>query len=301
MDVAITGASGLIGRALQASLRDSGHRPVAMVRRPVAAGEDAIEWDPAGGRLDPASLEGFDAVVHLAGAGIGDKRWTAAYKNEVVRSRTGHTRLLSTTLAGLTRPPAVLVSGSAIGYYGDRKDDVLTEQDGPGDLFLSEVCVAWEGASRPASDAGIRVVNARTGIVLDARGGALPKLLPLFKLGLGGRMGSGRQWWSWIAIDDEVAALRWLLEHDVAGGVNLTAPNPVTNATFAKVLGGVLHRPSVLPVPAFGPKLVRGAQLAQELLFASQRVMPATLTESGFAFSHPELEGALTAVLRENT
>ena len=178
----------------------------------VRAGEDAIEWNPAEGRIDAAALEGMHGVVHLAGAGIGDKRWTDAYKREVLDSRTGPTRLLAETLASLRLPPAVLVSGSAIGYYGDRGDEVLTEASGPGDLFLSEVCVAWEAAAKPAIDAGIRVAYSRTGIVLDSHGGALPKLLPLFKLGVGGRMGSGKQWWSWVSIDDEIRALRWLLD-----------------------------------------------------------------------------------------
>ncbi len=297
MDIAITGASGLIGAALTAALRAGGDRPVALVRRSVGQGEDAIEWNPAAGRIDAASLEGIQGVVHLAGAGIGDKRWTDEYKREVLESRTGPTRLLTETLASLQRPPDVLVSGSAIGYYGDRGDEVLTEDSAPGDLFLSEVCVAWEAAAQPALDAGIRVAFARTGIVLDAHRGALPKLLPLFKLGVGGRMGSGRQWWSWVSIDDEVAALRWLLEHDIAGPANLTAPQPVTNGEFAKMLGRVLHRPSVFPVPSFGPKLLRGADLAHELLFASQRVHPVALESSGFAFAHPDLETALRAVL----
>ncbi len=297
MDVAITGASGLIGTALTSSLRATGDRVAPLVRRPVRAGEDAIEWNPAEGRVDASSLEGIHAVVHLAGAGIGDKRWTDAYKREVLDSRTGPTRLLTGTLASLQRPPSVLVSGSAIGYYGDRGDELLTESSGPGDLFLSEVCVAWEAAAQPAIDAGIRVTFSRTGIVLDAHGGALPKLLPLFKLGVGGRMGSGQQWWSWVSIDDEIRALRWLIENDVSGPANLTAPQPVTNAEFSKVLGRVLHRPSALPVPSFGPKLLRGPELAQELLFASQRVQPDALVSSGFTFNHPDLETALRAVL----
>jgi uncharacterized protein (TIGR01777 family) len=301
MDIAITGASGLIGHALTSTLRAAGDRPIALVRRSVRPGEDAIEWNPAEHRIDAASLEGIDGVMHLAGAGIGDRRWTDEYKREVLGSRTGPTQLLAETLAALERPPRVLVSGSAIGYYGDRGDEVLTEQSSAGQLFLSEVCLAWEAAARPAVDAGIRVAFARTGIVLDAHGGALPKLLPLFKLGLGGRMGSGRQWWSWISIVDEVATLRWLLEHDIAGPANLTAPQPVTNGEFSKILGHVLHRPSVFPVPSFGPKLLRGAELAHELLFASQRVHPVALESSGFAFAHPDLESALRAVLDEPT
>jgi uncharacterized protein len=297
MDVAITGASGLIGTALASALRAAGDRPVALVRRRVRAGEDAVEWNPAEGRIDAAALEDMHGVVHLAGAGIGDQRWTDAYKREVLDSRTGPTRLLAETLASLQRPPAVLVSGSAIGYYGDRGDQVLTETSGPGDLFLSEVCLAWEAAARPAVDAGIRVGYARTGIVLDSHGGALSKLLPLFKLGVGGRMGSGQQWWSWVSINDEIRALQWLLEHDVTGPANLTAPQPVTNREFSKILGRVLRRPSAFPVPSFGPKLLRGSELAQELLFASQRVLPEALVASGFSFDHPDLETALRAEL----
>jgi uncharacterized protein (TIGR01777 family) len=297
MDVVISGSTGLIGTALRKELAATGHRPIGLVRRPPERGEDAIAWDPSKGEIDAASVEGVDAVVHLAGAGIGDKRWSDAYKREVLESRTDPTRLLATTLAGLDRPPSVLISGSAIGIYGDRGGEVLTESSAPGDLFLSEVCTAWEAAAEPATEAGIRVAFSRTSIVLSRRGGALPKLLPLFKLGLGGRMGSGRQWWSWISIADEIRALTWLLDHDMAGPVNLAAPNPVTNAEFSQVLGRVLHRPSVLPVPSFGPKFLRGAELANELLFASQRVEPKALRDSGFTFSQPDLEGALRVVL----
>jgi uncharacterized protein (TIGR01777 family) len=297
MDVLITGSTGLIGTALRKELAANGHRPIGLVRRSPERGEAAVRWDPDNGEIDAPSLEGVDAVVHLAGAGIGDKRWTDAYKREVLESRSGPTRLLASTLAALDRPPKVLVSGSAIGYYGDRGDEVLTETSAPGDLFLSKVCAAWEGAAAPAVEANIRVAFARTAIVLSRRGGALSKLLPLFRFGLGGRMGSGRQWWSWISIADEIRALMWLLDHDVAGPVNLASPNPVTNAEFSKVLGRVLSRPAIVPVPSFGPKLLRGAELADELLFASQRVQPDALTKSGFRFSHPDLEAALRAVL----
>ena len=192
----------------------------------------------------------------------------------------------------------MLVSGSAIGYYGDRGDEHLTEASGPGDDFLASVCTAWEAETAPAADAGIRVACIRTGLVLSPEGGAMGKLLPLFKLGLGGRFGSGRQWWSWIGLDDEVAAITFLLDHDVTGPVNLTAPGAVTNADFAKALGRVLHRPAVLPVPRFGPKLLVGAELAEALLFTSARVEPAALEAAGFTFTHPELDGALRHVLR---
>jgi len=297
MDIAITGSSGLIGRALTAALVADGHRVVRVVRRPPEPGEDALRWEPREGTIDRTGLEGLDAVVHLAGAGIGDRRWNEDYKREILESRTRSTALLASTLAGLERKPAVFLSGSAIGYYGDRGDEVLTETSPPGHSFLADVVVQWEAEAAPAADAGIRTALLRTGIVLSVDGGALTKLLPLFRLGLGGRMGSGRQWWSWISIADEVGAIRFLLDHDIAGPVNLTAPGPVTNATFTKVLGRVLGRPTVLPVPAFAPKLLRGAELAQELLFASQRVEPTVLEAHGYRFVHPDLETALRELL----
>ncbi len=232
------------------------------------------------------------AVVHLAGAGIGDKRWTPERKQVILESRTKGTALLAATVAGLSRPPDVLVSGSAIGFYGDRGDEVLTEQSGPGDDFLAEICTAWEAATHPAADAGIRVATIRTGIVLSADGGALAKLLPLFKLGLGGRFGSGRQWWSWITLDDEVGAILHLLDHPVRGPVNLTAPHPETNVGLTKALGHVLGRPSFLAVPAFGPKLAVGGELAKVLLFTSARVLPNVLESSGFTFAHADVESA---------
>lgn len=293
MDIAITGASGLIGRALSDALRSAGHRPLPLVRRDPAPGEDAVRWDPAAGTIDAASLEGVGAVVHLAGEGIAEKRWNEAQKRRILDSRVDGTTLLSTTLAGLNRPPGVLLSGSAIGYYGERGDEELTEASDPGDLFISDVCRAWEAATAPAEAAGIRVAHLRTGIVLDAHGGALAKTLPLFRFGLGGRLGSGRQWWSWIGIADEVGAIVFLLDADVSGPVNLTAPTPVTNAEFTKVLGRVLGRPTLLPVPAFGPKILLGSELAEQLLFTSARVLPDVLTGAGYEFRSPDLEGAL--------
>ena len=297
MKIAISGASGLIGTALARSLRLDGHDVLPLVRRPVAPGEAAVQWDPAAGTIDAAALEGIDGLVNLSGAGIGDKRWTDAYKREVLESRTTSTDLLARTLAGLDQPPGVFVSGSAMGIYGDTGDTAVTEQSPAGNDFLADVCVRWEAAAEPAVAAGIRVTHPRTGIVLSPNGGALAKLLPLFKLGVGGRMGSGRQWWSWISLDDEVGALRWLLDHDVAGPVNLTAPEPVTNAEMTKVLGTVLHRPTIFPVPSFGPKLLLGGELADSLLFTSQRVLPAVLEAEGFPFEHPALEVALRALL----
>ena len=271
MKIAISGASGLIGTALARSLRLDDHEVIPLVRRPVTDGESAVRWDPAAGTIDRAALEGVDAVVHLAGAGIGDKRWTDDYKRQILESRTTSTDLLARTIAGLDRPPAVMVSGSAIGIYGDTGDVAVTEDGAHGRDFLADVCERWEASTAPAAEAGIRVAHVRTGIVLSPHGGALAKLLPLFRLGLGGRMGSGRQWWSWITIDDEVGVIRWLLEHDITGPVNVTAPEPVTNRELTRVLGDVLHRPTLVPVPSFGPKLILGGELADSLLFTSQR------------------------------
>lgn len=297
MDVAVTGSSGLIGTALTRSLQADGHRVHRIVRRPAAGDPDAITWDPANGVLDGAALEGIDAVVHLAGEGIAEKRWTDEQKQRILESRTLGTRLLAETLAGLERPPAVLVSGSAMGIYGDGGDRVLTEDSPPGDIFLSQVCVAWEAAAQPAIDAGIRVPFIRTGVVLSADGGALAKILLQFKLFAGGPMGSGRQWWSWISIDDEVAAICWLLGRpDITGPVNLTAPEPTTNAEFTKALGGVLHRPtSVLPM--FAPRLLFGRELADTLLLESQRIVPSVLRRGGFGFAHTELGPTLRHLL----
>jgi uncharacterized protein (TIGR01777 family) len=293
--IAITGASGLIGSALRRRLEADGHVAVPMVRREPGPGE--IGWDPAAGRLDPADLSGLDGVVNLAGAGIGDKRWTTQRKREIVESRTEGTRLLAEAMAAVDDRPPVLVSGSAIGYYGDRGDEVLTEASAPGEDFLAGLCREWETATAVAEAAGVRVAHVRTGIVLSRAGGALAKLLPLFRVGLGGRMGSGDQWMSWIALDDEVGAIAFLLTHDVSGPVNLTAPDPVTNAQLAKALGAALHRPAAVPVPAFGPRLVLGRELADSLLFVSQRVRPAVLQEAGYEFSHPLLAGALEHAL----
>ena len=295
--IAITGSTGLIGTALHRALEADGHQVLAVVRRSVRAGEAAISWDPDAGTIDAAALEGVDAVVHLAGAGIGDERWTDERKRLILESRTRGTALLAATLSSLDAKPAVLISGSAIGYYGDRGDETLTEQSAAGDDFLASICVPWEAEAQPVVDAGIRLATIRTGIVLSTEGGALPKMLPLFKLGLGGPYGSGRQWWSWITLTDEVAAIRHLIDHDVRGPVNLPAPHPVPERDLAKALGRALHRPSLLPVPRFGPKLVVGAELAEALLFTSAKVLPTVLEASGFTFAHPDLDTALPAVL----
>jgi uncharacterized protein (TIGR01777 family) len=295
MDVAVTGSSGFIGNALVDALTAAGHRPIRVVRG--SAKGDEIAWDPDSGTIDASSLEGIGGVVHLAGAGIGDHRWTAAYKQTIRRSRVDGTTLLARALASLTRRPSVLVSGSAVGYYGDRGDEVLDETSAPGTGFLSEVCAAWEAATAPAAEAGVRVVTIRSGIVLSPHGGALKRQLPLFKLGLGGRLGTGKQWQSWITLDDEVGAILHLLAGTIAGPVNVTAPHPVTNAEFTKTLAGVLHRPSVFPIPAFGPKLVLGSELADVLLYEGQRVLPKVLEDSGYTFVHPTLEEAFRLLL----
>jgi uncharacterized protein len=294
MRVLITGSSGLIGTALIAALNDRGDDVVRLVRRPPAAGE--ARWDPQSGTLDAAVFDGVDVVVNLAGAGIGDKRWTDDYKNELRSSRIAGTQLLVSTMASMTSPPPVLLSGSAIGIYGPTGDEELDETSPLGNGFLADLCREWEAAATVAPPS-VRVALLRTGIVLSAKGGALKKQLPLFKLGLGGRFGSGKPWQSWISIDDHVAALLHLMTTDVRGPVNLTAPNPVTGKQFASALGAALKRPAVLPVPLFGPKLLLGGELTDALLGTGQRVLPRALLAGGFGFAHPTLDVALRAVL----
>jgi uncharacterized protein len=294
MHVIVTGGTGLIGSALVERLQADGHRATRLVRAD-PTGMDRT-WDPAAGRLDPDALAGADAVVHLAGAGIGDHRWTDDYRRTILDSRVRSTELLARTMADV-RSPAVLLSGSAIGWYGDRADELLDESSGGGTGFLADVCHQWEAATAPAGAAGLRVVHLRTGIVLSPKGGALKKQLPLFRFGVGGRFGSGRQWQSWISINDETRAIVHLLSADIEGPVNLTAPNPVTNREFADTLARVLRRPAFLPVPKAAPRLVLGKDLADALLFESQRVTPNVLKESQFAFESPELEPALRTLL----
>jgi len=296
MDIAISGASGFIGTALTASLKADGHRPIALVRR-AAKGNDEITWDPAGGTIDESSLEGVDAVVHLAGAGIGDKKWSDARKAVIRDSRVKGTTLLAETLAGLSQKPRVFVSSSGIGVYGSKGDTVLDESTPAGSGFLADVCVEWEAATAPAADAGIRTALARTSVVLDDSGGTLKKQLLLFKLGLGGRFGPGTQYLSWISLNDQVRALRFLVDNDITGPVNLCSPNPVTNLEFTKTLGGVLKRPTLVPVPLLGPKLLFGAELVEQLILASQRGNPKALLDAGFTFDDPELDGALRDML----
>jgi uncharacterized protein (TIGR01777 family) len=298
MKILITGASGLIGQALTKQLNASGHTTVAAVRREPRR-NDEVQWDPTTGEMSPSAFDGVDAVVHLAGAGIGDKRWTDAYKMEILQSRTLGTALLADTMASLDKKPTVFLSGSAIGIYGVRDDTELGEDAAIGTGFLADVCRDWEAASASASAAGIRTVLLRTGIVLSPKGGALKKQLPLFKLGLGGKFGNGKQWQSWISITDEVNAIIHLLTSNLSGAVNLTAPNAVTNAEFTRVLASVVSRPAILPIPSFGPKLLLGGELADALLFTGQRVVPNALVADGFHFAHPTLDVALRALLNK--
>jgi uncharacterized protein (TIGR01777 family) len=294
MKVAVSGASGLLGTALVPVLRQAGHDVVTLVRRE-PAGPAEIRWDPAAGELDPAALTGSDAIVNLSGATIG-RRWNDQRKHEILTSRVGTTDLLARTAAGLDPRPSVFVSAGPTGIYGDRGDEVLTEESELGTGFLADVGRAWEAAAQPARDAGIRVVSLRQGIVLSKEGGALERLLLPFKLGLGGRVGSGKQWWSWIGLDDVVGAYRFALESTLAGPVNVVSPNPATNTQLVKALGRVLHRPTVLPLPAFAVRTTFG-EMGQELLLDGQRVLPARLLDAGFTFEYADLDAAFERAL----
>jgi uncharacterized protein (TIGR01777 family) len=291
MRVAVTGASGLIGSALVPHLRSVGHEVVRLVRR-APTSPDEVRWDPRAGTVDLAGLAGVDGVVHLAGAGVGDHRWTDAYKREILDSRVDGTRTIATALAALDPRPRVLVSASAIGWYGDTGDRAVDETAPAGQGFLADVVRDWEAAARPAADAGIRVVHPRTGLVVSASGGAWQRMFPLFRMGLGGRLGSGRQYWSWVSLRDEVCALQFLLEQDhLVGPVNLTGPAPATNAEVTSATGRVLGRPTILPAPAFALKLVLG-EFSTEVL-GSARVLPTVLERAGFVFQDPSVEAAI--------
>lgn len=282
--VAVAGSSGLIGSALSASLRARGTEVIRLVRRaPTAPGERA--WDPAKGELDPSALQGVDAVVTLAGAGVGDRRWSPSYKQEILASRVDSTRTLAAAAAAAGVPR--MVAGSAIGIYGDRGDEVLTESSAPGTGFLVEVVRAWEEAADPAREAGVAVAHARTGLVAARQGGAMEPILRLARLGLGGPLGSGRQWWPLLSLDDEVAALTWLVDHDVTGPVNLAPPQPVRQRDLARELGRQLHRPALLPAPAPAMRVAIG-EFAGEVL-ASTRVLPQVLLDHGFEWQQPDL------------
>ena len=294
MKVLVTGSTGFIGSALVAALAAAGHQVTRLVRRPAAAGE--VRWDPAAGNIDAGGLEGHDAVVHLAGESI-TGRWTAAKKQRIRESRVNGTRLLAEALPKLSRRPRTLVCASAIGYYGDRGEEKLREDSPPGKGFLAEACVAWEAAAKPAADAGLRVVHLRIGVVLHPAGGALKQMLLPFKLGLGGVIGSGRQYMSWIALDDLIGIFQHALANDsLRGPANAVVPNPVTNREFTQTLGKVLSRPTIFPMPAFAARLAFG-EMADELLLSSARVEPAKLSASGYRFAYPQLEAALRHLL----
>jgi len=290
MRIVAAGASGMIGEPLVRWWRSAGHDVVRLVRRaPTAPGE--VQWDPASGRLDPSQLGRVDAAVNLAGAGVGDHRWNDEYKRTIVESRTSSTATLARALAQLDEPPRVLLQGSASGFYGDRGEEVLDESSSSGQEFLAGVCVAWEAAAAPARAAGIRTVSLRTGLVMAASGGAFGPLLPLVKLGLGGPLGDGRTWWSWITLEDELRAIDHLLHVDVSGPVNLVAPEPGRNGDLIAALAKAHHRPSLLPVPRFALTAAVG-EFAEEIL-SSRRVLPKALLDSGFEFHHPDAASAV--------
>lgn len=298
MKILVSGSHGLVGKALIHSLTTDGHEVLRLVRGARAFGAPEIEWHPNQGQLDAEHLEGLDAVIHLAGESIASGRWTESKKRAIRESRVKGTSLLSEALTRLSRPPSVFLSASAIGYYGNRGDEVLTEESAPGNDFLSSVCVEWENSTKAAMEKGIRTVHARFGIILDTNGGALAQMLGPFRMGIGGRVGSGKQWMSWIALEDVVNGLRFLIaDKPVHGPVNFVAPNPVTNDEFTKTLGRVLSRPTLIPVPAFGARLAFG-ELADALLLSSQRVEPSVLEDKGFLFSWPTLEPALRHVIK---
>ncbi|WP_103957764.1 TIGR01777 family oxidoreductase [Nonomuraea solani] len=297
MAIIVTGASGLLGSALVEALRADGQEVVKLVRRPPRADDEAF-WQPAEQTVDRAALEGAEAVVHLAGASIGDRRWTEAYKRELVTSRVEGTRLLAGALGELSRPPEVFLSASGMDFYGSTGDRVIDETHGRGEGFLAGLCEVWEGEARRAGDAGIRTVQARTAMVLSGRGGALGRMLPIFRIGMGAPLGSGKQYWSWISVDDWVGAARHVLKNrEVEGPVNFASPSPVTNAEFTRTFGKALHR-STMPIPAPAFALSAGlGEFAREGLLSSHRLEPRKLLDSGFRFSHTRLDEALTAVL----
>jgi uncharacterized protein (TIGR01777 family) len=301
MRVIVTGSTGLVGRALVRSLLADGHEVTRLVRGDSqgfrAPGTAAVHWDPERGEIDAPALEGHDAAVHLAGENVGEGRWDDEKKRRILESRVKGTTLLASALAGLSAKPRVLVSASATGYYGDRGDEILREESASGSDFLSEVCREWEKGTLQASQAGIRVVHLRIGVVLDGEGGALQRMLTPFKLGVGGKVGSGSQYMNWITLEDLIGVIRRAVEDEsLRGPVNTVAPQQVTNAEFTKALGHALGRPTIFAVPAFAARLAFG-EMADALLMASTRVEPARLKEAGFQFKHPEIEGALRSVL----
>jgi uncharacterized protein (TIGR01777 family) len=298
MKIAVTGSRGLIGSSLVAHLRSDGHEVIRIVRDKAA--ESDVVWNPKERSIDADKLEGVEAVVHLAGAGVGDHRWSASYKQEILSSRIDGTTVLAEAMAQLAHPPAVMVSASAVGYYGSRGNETLTEDSGPGSGFLADVCQQWEAATAPASAAGIRVVNLRTGVVLSAAGGALQKQLLPFRLGLGARLGNGKQQFSWITRRDAVSAVSFLLDNSGASGpFNLTAPEPVPNSSFTRELGRTLKRPAFLVVPEAVLRVAVGEEMTSEFLVASQRAVPERLRAAGFVFADPTLPEALVTAVRD--
>lgn len=295
MRVAITGSTGLLGTALRRALSERGDEVVRVVRNNPGAG-DAL-WDINAGTIDADALEGVDVVVHLAGEGIGEKKWSDEQKAKIRDSRVRGTALLSETLAALDTKPSVFLCGSALGFYGNRGDEKMTETSSRGSGFLSDVVVDWEAAAQPAVDAGIRTAFLRTGVVLSTEGGALKEQLPFFKMGIGGKIGDGKQYWSWISISDHVNAMLHIIEGDLSGPINLTAPNPSTNAEFTTALGKALGRPTFLPTPKPAVQLRLGKECAQALLYDSTRVIPQVLIDDGFTFEHVVIEDAFAAIL----
>jgi len=290
--IAVTGASGLIGTALVGHLKSEGHTVQRLVRRAVVA-PDEIQWDPKSGYVDIDSLRGVDAVIHLAGVGVGDKRWSKKYKSEILNSRLLGTTAIANAVAEVK--PQLFISASAIGWYGESGNRAVVESDRAGDDFLAAVCREWEGAADLA--AGVRTVKIRTGLVLDPTGGALGKMLPLFRLGLGGKLGSGKQWWSWITLHDVIRAITFVLEKPISGPVNLTSPNPVTNQEFTAALARAMHRPALFPAPAIALKIALGG-FSSEIL-GSKKVIPQSLTEAGFTWDYPHISSALKALIEE--
>jgi uncharacterized protein (TIGR01777 family) len=288
--IAITGASGLIGSALVGHLKSEGHTVQRLVRRATVA-PDEIQWDPKTGFVDIEALRGVDAVIHLAGVGVGDKRWTKRYKSEILNSRLLGTTAIANAVAEVK--PQVFISASAIGWYGDSGNRAVVESDSVGNDFLAAVCREWEGAADLARD--VRTVKLRTGLVLDPTGGALGRMLPLFRFGLGGKLGSGKQWWSWITLHDVVRAIIFTLEHPITGPVNLTTPNPVTNQEFTAALARAMNRPALFPAPAIALKIALGG-FASEVL-GSKKVMPKALSDAGFVWDYPHITNALTALI----
>jgi uncharacterized protein (TIGR01777 family) len=288
--IAITGASGLIGTALVGHLKSEGHTVQRFVRRPVVA-SDEIQWDPKTGYVDIEALRGVDAIIHLAGVGVGDKRWTKKYKAEILNSRLLGTTAIANAVNEVK--PQVFISASAIGWYGESGNRAVIESDRAGDDFLAAVCREWEGAADLVT--GTRVVKIRTGLVLDPTGGALGRMLPLFRLGLGGKLGNGKQWWSWITLHDQIRAITFLLENNISGPVNLTSPNPVTNQEFTSALAQAMHRPALFPAPAFALKIALGG-FSSEIL-GSKKVIPHALSEAGFTWDYPHITSALTALV----